>query len=1222
MPLTPRASEIMRALELLPPGERGTALDRLCGDAPDVRREVEGYLASVVEAATRPASRAALDLPGTLPEGTVLGGRFRITAVLASGGFGVVYRAIDQDGRLVALKAVRLTHAGLIDALRREIDALSRLSHPGIVPILAHGTHEGLPWYAMAYLPGKLLSALVDREKQPAPREQMIEALTICRRLCHPLAYIHGEGLVHRDLKPDNVLLRPGGIPVLIDFGLASVQPREGREALEPSGATVGTIAYMAPEQVKGELVDARTDLYSLGCVLYQLLSGEPPFVGPPSAILQKHCHEEPRSLTVRSNEIPRELDDLVLRLLAKDPARRFGYATDVAAALARIGARNGTFSGAPRGRSYLYRPTLAGRTGEIGRATSRIRALARGTGGFLVLTGESGVGKTRFAMEVGRLASGDGARVLLSACPAEGRAPLQAFRGALQGIADGCRELGGKEVARVLGPRAAVLAAYEPSISAFVAAGDGAIQLPAQEARQRLLHDLAETLGAAAARDATLFLLDDVQWADELSRDALQLLVTTGMLARTPLLIVATCRAEEMPGWLESLAALGGIELMPLGRLDASAVAAMSRDMLASEVPEGFAAAVARTSSGNPLFVAECLRLAVEQRVLARDEEGMWGFGPLAATYDHAIPPTVEAILSRRIQGLPRHARRVLDAAAVLGDELTEGRLLLASPGVSAVAARVQELVRRQILEPREGAIAFTHDRIREVAYDVVEPGRRRRLHRRAASVLTGEGSPSNAEAIARHWELCGEPGRALPHLLAAAGAAYDRHASVDAARLYERYLALVPSPSLESAQARVAIAEGPLFAVGRFRDAEREARRALEQATSLDSPDLVAMASFALARAITPLGSWENAWQLYEPALAHFKRSGNGPMEARTETALGTLALDAGMLEQAQARHERSRARYREIGDESGEIGAIAELAVVAGKRGMKSDALGWIREALARAVAAGDRRREAVLLNNLGVMVLDGGEPAEALAHLQRSLEASRALRLRQREAQVRGNIAAVLSALGRFDESAGYLAGSLALHRETGSVQGEAGMLASLGALRANQGDFAGGLEATRAASDLFRNLGAQSTLVLALVHESRMERVATGDVARARALAEEALTVSRALGDPVGVGEAECQLARAAMASGLHPGEHLERARAALEQGGRRKARLVETIDAIAIDAAAFERGERFPVGQSEGTLLAPELAWLREHRPTALAARREAPEDGRGAPRE
>ena len=305
-------------------------------------------------------------------------GPYRLLGMLGEGGMGKVYRGEHlETGEVVALKTVRGASGPVLASIRREIHALRRLSHPGVVRIVAEGVWEGLPWFAMELLRGQTLRGFLDTRGPVGP------LLTLLRRLCEPLAFLHGHGLVHRDLKPENLFLRPDGRPVLVDLGIAAASG-SAREVLQVGGGAVGSEAYMAPEQILGDFVDARADLYALGCILYEALTGRPPFVRSRSAggVLHQHLHRPPLPPSALGEGVAPELDALVLRLLAKRPQERPGYAEDVAAALAALGAEGDEGGASSRPPPYLYRPDFAGRAGVLGRLGQALEEASRGRGG------------------------------------------------------------------------------------------------------------------------------------------------------------------------------------------------------------------------------------------------------------------------------------------------------------------------------------------------------------------------------------------------------------------------------------------------------------------------------------------------------------------------------------------------------------------------------------------------------------------------------------------------------------------------------------------------------------------------------------------------------------------------------------------------------------------------------------------------------------------------
>ncbi|MFO0614979.1 MAG: protein kinase [Polyangiaceae bacterium] len=256
--------------------------------------------------------------------GLLLDGRFKIVSLAASGGMGDVYRAEDTaTGAAVAIKVMR-AHATQRDRFLREMAVLETLDHPAIVRHLGHGEAPGAGgsselWLAMEWIEGEELEARIAREGLTIE-----EALAVARSLASALEHAHTRGIVHRDLKPSNALLR-GGDPrraTLLDFGVARVEGAE--HALTQTGTVIGTVGYMAPEQASGGSVDARADVFALGCVLFECLTGAPPFSGAtPIALLAKLLLAEPPRVRAARPSVPPALDDLVARMLARDPDAR-----------------------------------------------------------------------------------------------------------------------------------------------------------------------------------------------------------------------------------------------------------------------------------------------------------------------------------------------------------------------------------------------------------------------------------------------------------------------------------------------------------------------------------------------------------------------------------------------------------------------------------------------------------------------------------------------------------------------------------------------------------------------------------------------------------------------------------------------------------------------------------------------------------------------------------
>jgi serine/threonine-protein kinase len=262
---------------------------------------------------------------------------YELDRELGRGGMAIVYCA--RDTRLKRNVAVKLLppdlafRADIRSRFLREAETAAQLNHPNIVPIFSVDERDGLVYFVMAFVQGGSLGDRL-RRQGALPIE---DARRILRELADALGYAHRNGVIHRDIKPDNILLDADtGRAMITDFGIARAATAGESTRLTATGAAIGTPAYMSPEQCSGDRdVDGRSDLYSLGAVAYQMLTGDPPFIGGSTpAIMVKHVTEAPVPPRDRRGDIPRDLEQIVLKLLAKEPTNRFATGEDVVAAL------------------------------------------------------------------------------------------------------------------------------------------------------------------------------------------------------------------------------------------------------------------------------------------------------------------------------------------------------------------------------------------------------------------------------------------------------------------------------------------------------------------------------------------------------------------------------------------------------------------------------------------------------------------------------------------------------------------------------------------------------------------------------------------------------------------------------------------------------------------------------------------------------------------------
>jgi serine/threonine protein kinase/tetratricopeptide (TPR) repeat protein len=1015
--------------------------------------------------------------------------------------------------------------------------------------------------------------------------------LTLVRRICAPLAYLHGEGLVHRDLKPENILivaasgerraassntsgsswlaarcslLAAPAWPVLVDFGLASQYSGElSRDVLQVEGGVMGTAQYMAPEQIKGDRVDARADLYALGCILYELATGRPPFVAErPEELLRQHLQQPPQAPSQLVEGLPEELEALMLRLLAKNPEERLGYAEDVAAALGRLGAEDEPAPSGPKPRPYLYRPRFTGRSAPLEALGEALSRAAAGQGGLALVSGESGVGKTRLLMEFGQQAAHRNGIVLSGECLEMRGGSLEALRGPLHTLADRCRERGREESERLFGLHGRLLARYEPAISGLPGQEEQPepAELPADAARLRLFRALARTFCAAAEEPPLVLMLDDLQWADELTVGFLDHVLRAGHLEQMGWLIVGAARTEELGPALAKLREARGVKGLGLGRLREEELKAMVGDMLALDPPpQAFVRFLLEQSEGNPFFVGEYLRTAVSEGLLNRDELGRWqvaepesresgfgsrdsGFGepgalltrlPTPDEQTHFVgaprrptpgyealplPGSIQQLVGRRLAGLSAAARHLVDAAAVVGREAAAPLVWgIAGLGTSELLEASAEVLRRQVLEEvGGGALRFLHDKLREVAYESLTPSQRRALHRAAATqveTLFGEASEERAAELGHHWEQAEETAKARGYYLAGARRARDRYAFDEAERLYRAFLRLVEDPAAgapateESLRAslgvRSELAMGVLEPRGRYEEAKAESRHALALSRQVADRASEGRILGDLAKLNCVQGHMEEARRLFEEALGILSGAGASASGRQTEAHI----LDEfAILHHMQGHVGEAEALYRQALDLfSG--GAPST-------RGLPR---------------SGDRRGEGRTLGHLAIFYHEQGRIDEAKALYERALGILREVGDRRGEGSILGNLANLRRKQGFYDEALTLYQQALAVKREVDDREGEGFNLGNLANLHRMQERPDEALASYEQSLAVAREVGNRRLEGIVLGNLAGLQ-LELGRPAEAQVLYQKALAIIRELGDQPGEGILLCYLA--------------------------------------------------------------------------------------------
>jgi tetratricopeptide (TPR) repeat protein len=706
--------------------------------------------------------------------------RFRVLEELGRGGMGTVYRVQDTlgDGRALALKTFRsdvpITPERRL-RFREEFRAMARLRHPNTVEVYDCGFLDGQTEYlTMELVPGRELSDLL----LDGPLE-LQTAYTLTLQLLLALEFIHSRLYVHRDIKPSNLRVRSDGTLKVMDFGLMEWL---GSRTLM---SAIGTAAYMAPEAVVGGAPDTSADLYSVGCVLYEMATGRPPFLGTKSEMLRAHLDETPAPLRFYRADAPPELEPIVQRLLAKDTRDRYASASEVADDIARLAGVHHIRQDLARNQSYLISDLMVGREQEFAHLEQLAADSELGQARSLFIGGPAGVGKSRLMHEVLMQAKLRGAQVVHVQCmPSAG--PYEPFAVALRPL---------------LSLSTASELSQHLSVSHRLDHGARDVEGPDQADsvqrfnKQQLAADVTSWLLSVAARTPVVLAIEDLQWCDLPSLALLNHCLRHMRSSRV--LCVATLRSDEAsldsPLWFTVQD--GQTEHLKLLAFDRSQVRKLVESMLRGlEVTDAFIDALYHATAGNAFFVTEVMRDLMEQGVLVATEAG-WS---LPTNWEpRSLPDSIDMVVLDRLGRLSASALALGRVAAVLGGSLDrESLLALSGMDEDQLFANVDALTERWFLTREDRRYVFPHDRVREVLYNDTPAPARLDLHRRCGEYLErrhAEQLDPYLAALAFHFSRGGELDKALDYTLRAGDAAKRTGAESSAIEHWSRALALL---------------------------------------------------------------------------------------------------------------------------------------------------------------------------------------------------------------------------------------------------------------------------------------------------------------------------------------------------------------------------------------------------------------------------------------------
>jgi tetratricopeptide (TPR) repeat protein len=713
---------------------------------------------------------------------------------------GLVYRASDTVlERPVAVKGLSKVdpsgekRSSLLDEAR----AAARLNHPNIVTVYDASEYHGVPFIVMELVQGQTLREMA--------RPSLDEALRIARDVCAALDHAHQNDVIHRDVKPENVILSQGGTAKLMDFGLARDSTRS---RLTDGGTLKGTLAYLAPELILGQPASPQSDLYALGMVLYEMTAGRSPFEGDnPAVLLTNHLHAPVIPPSAHNVNITPALDDLIIHLLEKETTRRPSTAASVLEWLARIAdpASAGVDSAVPTTipeapaaplLNRIARGRLVGREQELTQATQLWSRSLSGQAGLLLISGEPGIGKTRLAQAIIAQARLGGASFLSGGCyEFEATTPYLPM---VEALHDWIQDHDAEMLKTLLGPTASELARLAPEIETILGPLPSNPTLGQEEQRLRLFENLAQFLNKLADENGLLFFIDDLHWADQGTLNLLSYLLRR--FHRGRLLIIGTYREVELDRSHPLADALVQwnrqrlVERLQLARFTVAETNSMIATLFGQvQVSDEFAEAIHRETEGNPFFIEEVAKALVEQGQIYWIGD-RWERDALE---ELAIPQSIKETIGRRLNRLGQSCIDILHTASVIGKDFSYALLAaVSSEDEDQLLDALDEAVAAQLIRPASSSLngetfIFTHDKIREVLYDEILTVRRHRLHQRVALALeSGEAGEDTerVEDLAYHFIAAGVLDKGLAFARRAAENAQNLFAHDEALQYYRQ--------------------------------------------------------------------------------------------------------------------------------------------------------------------------------------------------------------------------------------------------------------------------------------------------------------------------------------------------------------------------------------------------------------------------------------------------
>lgn len=933
-------------------------------------------------------------------------GRYTISEEIGRGGMGYVYRAVDRlTGQTVALKSIsapfedrgddQLPHNEGLELLRlslaQEFRLLAGLRHPNVISVLDYGFDAiQRPYLVLELLPSA-------RTINEAAQNLSIEGrTTLLIQTLQALSYLHHRGIIHRDVKPGNLLVTPNDQVKVLDFGLSIVH--DGMT--DRDQAIAGTLTYIAPETLSDSTVSHVSDLYSLGVIAYELFTGSHPFEdGDLSSLIEAIIYQQPDLSRI---EAPEKLISVIGKLLEKAPEKRFQQADEAIAAFCTAANLPLPTESHTLREGLLQTARFTGRTQELESLKAELQQAKNGQGAVWLVGGESGVGKSRLVDELRIQALVSGFTVLRGQAVEDGGLPYHAWRSTL-------REL--IVTTSITKQQASVLKLLVPDIEALTGqtVPDASV-MDGRAAQQRLARTIVGLLRSHSR--PLLLILEDFQWGDE-SLELLKEVIRS--IHDLPILIAVTYRDDERP---DLASQLPNAKLLSLKRLDEGEVAALAASMLGQKQahPE-VVQLLTQETEGNVFFIVEVMRLLAEDAGKLSDV----GTYTLPA---HVFGGGMERVVERRLARVPEEAQQLLKYAAVAG-RLLDLRVLAQLAPDTDLENWLTDCVNASVIERLDGQWRFAHDKLREYQLKRISDDERATLYSRVARAVEAvyPDTSQHNETLTRLWHQAGDEEREAHYALRAGEQAIRTGIYRQARVFYERALEIHGKLSsfdpLTLAQTNLRLGE-IYYGLGEYSRAREYLSNNTEACIDKNREDgfsaICARALNILGNIALAFGEHDDAQRQLESSVDLSKAAGLQLEMGKSLRSLGVIAETLGDSAKAQQLYLDSLEIFKSVEDDLGVAGALANLAAVA----VHNENLPLAREryefALERFETIEFQWGIAYTLTNLALVLVELGEIDTAQQYHLRALNICSEIGHKWGAALSQSNLAAAYLAAG--------------------------------------------------------------------------------------------------------------------------------------------------------------------------------------------------------------